>query len=55
MFASRVGDLVAAILAQPGARLPGDRRLAARANAREQGIAISDDLHADLVRRAGGG
>ena len=55
MFASRVGDLVAAILAQPGARLPGDRRLAARAKAREQGIAISDDLHADLVRRSGGG
>ena len=54
-FASRVGDLVAAILAQPGARLPGDRRLAARAKAREQGIAISDDLHADLVRRSGGG
>jgi (2R)-3-sulfolactate dehydrogenase (NADP+) len=54
-FAARVGDLVAAILAQPGARLPGDRRLAARAKAREQGIQISDDLHADLVRRAGGG
>ncbi|MBV8537678.1 MAG: Ldh family oxidoreductase [Alphaproteobacteria bacterium] len=55
MFARRVGDLVAAILAQPGARLPGDRRLAARAKAREQGIAISDDLHADLVRRSAGG
>lgn len=54
-FATRVGDLVAAILAQPGARLPGDRRLAARAKAEAQGIAISDDLHADLVRRAGGG
>jgi (2R)-3-sulfolactate dehydrogenase (NADP+) len=54
-FATRVGDLVAAILAQPGARLPGDRRLAARAKAAAQGIAISDDLHADLVRRAGGG
>ena len=52
-FAARVGDLVAAILAQPGARLPGDRRLAARAKAREQGIAIPDDLHADLVRRGG--
>lgn len=54
-FAARVGDLVAAILAQPGARLPGDRRLAARAKAAASGIGISDDLHADLVRRAGGG
>jgi (2R)-3-sulfolactate dehydrogenase (NADP+) len=55
MFASRAGDLVAAILAQPGTRLPGDRRLAARAKAKEQGITISDDLHADLVRRSAGG
>jgi len=53
-FATRVGDLTAAILAQPGARLPGDRRLAARAKAQERGISISDDLQADLVRRAGG-
>ena len=54
-FAARVGDLVGAILAQPGARLPGDRRLAARAQAQANGIRIPDDLHADLVRRAGGG
>lgn len=53
-FATRVGDLVAAIQAQPGARLPGDRRLAARAKAQANGITISDDLHADLVRRAEG-
>ena len=53
-FAARVSDLLAAILAQPGTRLPGDRRLAARAKAQAQGLSISDDLHADLVRRAGG-
>lgn len=54
LFAARVSDLLAAIVAQPGARLPGDRRLAARARAQAHGINISDDLHADLVRRAGG-
>jgi (2R)-3-sulfolactate dehydrogenase (NADP+) len=53
-FAARVGDLVGAIQAQSGTRLPGDRRLAARAKAAEQGIAISDNLHADLVKRASG-
>ena len=52
-FLSRVGDLTAAILAQPGARLPGDRRLAARAQAQERGITVPDSLHADLVHRAG--
>jgi (2R)-3-sulfolactate dehydrogenase (NADP+) len=51
-FLSRVGDLTAAIAAQPGARLPGDRRLAARAQAQERGITIPDSLHADLVQRA---
>jgi (2R)-3-sulfolactate dehydrogenase (NADP+) len=53
-FAARVGALTGAILAQKGARLPGDRRLAARAKAQADGIAISDDLLADLVKRAGG-
>ncbi len=54
-FTGRVADLTAAVLAQNGARLPGDRRLAARQKARENGISISDDLHADLIRRAGAG
>jgi (2R)-3-sulfolactate dehydrogenase (NADP+) len=52
-FAARVGALTGAILAQEGTRLPGDRRLAARARAQADGIAISDDLLADLVKRAG--
>lgn len=53
-FAARVGALTGAILAQKGTRLPGDRRLAARAKAEADGIRISDDLLADLVGRAGG-
>jgi (2R)-3-sulfolactate dehydrogenase (NADP+) len=51
-YAQRVGELTAAILAQPGTRLPGDRRLAARAKAATQGIAIPDDLLRQLESRA---
>lgn len=40
-FATRVGDLVAAIRAQDGARLPGDGRAARRAVARTRGVAVS--------------
>ena len=53
-FASRVGALVGAIQAQPGTRLPGDRRLDARKKAQSGGISITDNLHAELVTRAGG-
>jgi (2R)-3-sulfolactate dehydrogenase (NADP+) len=52
--AERVSDLVVAITAQSGTRIPGDSRLRAREKARADGISISDDLHADLVKRAGG-
>ena len=53
-FASRVAALIGAIQAQPGTRLPGDRRLEARQKAQSGGVAISDNLHAELVSRAGG-
>lgn len=53
-FLSRVEDLVAAIAAQPGTRIPGARRHAMRDRARREGIEIPTALHADLVRRAGG-
>lgn len=53
-FASRVTAVTSAILAQKGARLPGDKRLAARVKAEADGISVSDDLLADLVRRSGG-
>ena len=38
------GRLAAMIEAQPGARLPGSRRLAARARAQRDGLAVSDAL-----------
>ncbi len=53
-FATRVGTLVAAMLEQEGTRLPGDRRLDARRKAQTGGISITDDLQAELVRRAAG-
>ncbi len=51
-FAPRVEVLLSQILAQPGARLPGERRLAARALAQREGIELTDALHADLQQRA---
>ena len=52
-FVGRVEALIAAMLAQPGVRLPGDRRLQRRADAERDGIVIPDPLHAELRRRAG--
>ncbi|MHB1950501.1 MAG: Ldh family oxidoreductase [Acidiferrobacteraceae bacterium] len=49
---ARVEELLSQILAQPGTRLPGERRLAARAQAEREGIEITDALHADLRQRA---
>jgi len=42
--AERFAALIAAIEAQPGARLPGARRLAARAKAGRDGLMVSDVL-----------
>jgi len=53
-FSTRVATLVAVIQAQPGTRLPGDRRIDARKKAQTGGIAITDNLHAELVKRAAG-
>ena len=52
-FVERVEAFLHAILDQPGTRLPGDRRLAARARYPMEGVTISDSLAADLRRRAG--
>jgi (2R)-3-sulfolactate dehydrogenase (NADP+) len=43
-FAARMTELVDAI-ASDGARLPGDRRLASRERAANEGLSIADDLH----------
>jgi (2R)-3-sulfolactate dehydrogenase (NADP+) len=40
--------LAASIEAQPGARLPGTRRLALRARAKKEGVAVSDALLAEI-------
>ncbi len=47
--------MIAAILAQPGARLPGDRRLAARRRAATEGVDIPAPLLADIRSRAEAG
>jgi (2R)-3-sulfolactate dehydrogenase (NADP+) len=46
-FAARMTELVTAI-AEDGARLPGDRRLAARERAAREGLVIADDLLAQI-------
>jgi (2R)-3-sulfolactate dehydrogenase (NADP+) len=52
-YVDSVETLIAHITAQPGTRLPGDRRLANRARARADGIAVPKELLAELERRAG--
>ncbi|HUI96997.1 MAG TPA: Ldh family oxidoreductase [Xanthobacteraceae bacterium] len=47
---ARFATLIAAIEAQPGARLPGARRLAARAKAARDGLAASDVLIKEIER-----
>ena len=51
-FLDRVEALSADVESQPGARLPGDRRHASRAEAHADGVEIADDLLAELRRRA---
>jgi (2R)-3-sulfolactate dehydrogenase (NADP+) len=52
-FAQRLETLLAAVLAQPGTRLPGERRLKLRAAAAKDGIKVPAELLADLRKRAG--
>lgn len=52
-FLDRVESLLEAIRAQPDTRLPGERRLAARARACEHGVEVPDELLEELQRRAG--
>lgn len=47
-FPERIEELFAAITAQDGARLPGDRRLSARTTARAQGVDVDPDLLARI-------
>jgi (2R)-3-sulfolactate dehydrogenase (NADP+) len=52
-FEARLETLFAAMLSQEGVRLPGDRRLAKRLEARNAGVAISDELHQRLLEYCG--
>jgi (2R)-3-sulfolactate dehydrogenase (NADP+) len=52
-FLDRIETLLAAMLVEPGVRLPGDRRLATRARLARDGIPIPDPLMAELRKRAG--
>jgi len=52
-FAERLEAMVAAMLAEPGVRLPGARREALREAARREGIAVPPALLAELHALAG--
>jgi (2R)-3-sulfolactate dehydrogenase (NADP+) len=51
-FLPRMGELVAALEAEPGARVPGDRRLAARAKAAAEGLGVATALLAGITALA---
>ena len=48
MFASRLEDIIAAIEAQPGTRIPGQRRLVQRETAKREGISLPSALYAEI-------
>ncbi len=51
-YLERLETLIGAILGQEGTRLPGERRLKARATAAEEGIPVPVELLEDLQRRS---
>lgn len=51
-FVDRIETELHALVAQPGVRLPGDRRVAMRRAAASDGVDVPDDLHALLQRYA---
>jgi (2R)-3-sulfolactate dehydrogenase (NADP+) len=53
VYFERVEALIAAMLADPGVRLPGDRRHAARARSAAEGVDIPDPLYRQLLQLAG--
>jgi len=52
-FLAHVEELFARLLSNGEARLPGDRRLAARARTPEEGITVEDTLYATVLGLAG--
>lgn len=53
-YLSRMGTMLEAIAADPGTRLPGDRRLACREQAARHGLELPDALVAELQSLAAG-
>jgi (2R)-3-sulfolactate dehydrogenase (NADP+) len=53
VFLERVETLVAAMLADPGVRLPGERRRANRARAEREGVQVPGELLAKIRALAG--
>jgi (2R)-3-sulfolactate dehydrogenase (NADP+) len=51
-FTARIEALLGVVTAEPGTRLPGDRRLTARARAQEQGVTVPEGLYRELSERA---
>jgi (2R)-3-sulfolactate dehydrogenase (NADP+) len=51
-FLDRVGEMLAQVAAQEGARLPGERRLLARERARQEGIAVAESIYRQLQEKA---
>lgn len=47
-FDDRMAALIEALAAEPGARLPGTRRLASRSRAANDGVSIAPALHAEI-------
>jgi len=52
-YFARIEHLIAAILAEPGTRLPGSRRQALRQQIEQDGIVVSSALLSELENRAG--
>jgi (2R)-3-sulfolactate dehydrogenase (NADP+) len=52
-FAARIGALFDAMTAQPGVRLPGERRASSQARALKDGVKVSSVTIADVRKRAG--
>lgn len=52
-FLERLEDLLAAILEQPGTRIPGERRYARRAEAARAGVALPQSLYDTLLTLCG--
>ncbi len=51
-FLSRMDELIRTVDAQDGARMPGQRRLSARAKAAREGLFIAPAIHAQIVALA---